>query len=666
MKLFYLRLCACVLVTITLQCTLYAAGNNAAYEQRQLDYRTTALSNFDPDAITIQAYQGLPVDQAALDTMLSHVNAHEVVDFDLVKLVRIMCLDSGKYESTILPVVYTTPFWLRSGELYNNYWSENHMIMWMSSDWLLHERYNKTIDSTLDSRLRHFLRLKVQYGYYEFFSSVYSPYCLSGLLNLADFAHDAEIKDLATQASRLLLARMLMLTNDKGTYFPTAGRNYYGKYESAYGQNHSSLIWMLTGLGQQPTGATHCGAFLATSTLPVDTIINSRTTSLDTLLINGHPFDSIFAINAGQAHVDKMIFQWSCGGYFYPSVAVETAQLLTDSNLWDQADFSQFNQFQSFPINNFGNLAESASCISKSSVISGENIAIFKNNSITLSSVQDFWKGKVGFQEFPCVANVGTTAVFTASGKVKPSWESRSDNNANNDLPYVQQKKNVALLMYRPEKALTIFGYKNPEVSLFWHDADFDEMREDSLWLLGRQGNSYVGVRRSCIDSMNGWRYCPTTEGQTWVLMVGDSSMYGSFNNFQEVIDQSQYQEDWYYDSLNAKYVYHARIDIDTMSLEYAWGVDSVTTGITEMAMADAPFTLLPNPTNDKVQVDLSAFNGGVTNLAVIDLLGRVVYSKQQETATHVTIDAGSYAKGVYLVVVENGGKRFVRRLVKE
>lgn len=61
-----------------------AGGNNAAYEQRQQDYVTQGIANFDPDAITLQAYQKLPVDQAALDTMLSHVNAHEVVDFDLV------------------------------------------------------------------------------------------------------------------------------------------------------------------------------------------------------------------------------------------------------------------------------------------------------------------------------------------------------------------------------------------------------------------------------------------------------------------------------------------------------------------------------------------------------------------------------------------------------
>lgn len=54
--------------------------------------------------------------------------------------------------------------------------------MWMSSDWLLHEKYGKTIDSTLEKKITPLFEIKIQYGFYEFYSSVYAGYCLSGLL----------------------------------------------------------------------------------------------------------------------------------------------------------------------------------------------------------------------------------------------------------------------------------------------------------------------------------------------------------------------------------------------------------------------------------------------------------------------------------------------------
>jgi hypothetical protein len=226
-----------------------AFANNPVYEQRRTDYINHSLSNFSRHTITIQAYMGVPVDSATLHQMVGDIRRTGTVDFDIVQLVRILCLSSGQYNSLILPALDSIPFWMTKGDTLHGYWSENHMIQWMSSDWILHEKYGKAIDANLDNRLRHYLRLKVNYGFYEFFSSVYSPYCLSGLLNLADFAQDTEIKALATLASQRLLKELLMITNDQGVFFPTAGRNYFGKYENAYDQNHNNLIYLLPVLG---------------------------------------------------------------------------------------------------------------------------------------------------------------------------------------------------------------------------------------------------------------------------------------------------------------------------------------------------------------------------------------------------------------------------------
>jgi hypothetical protein len=658
-------------IVLVLFCFFQTNANNATYEQRRLAYVDSALASNMGSLIILQSYKGVPVDSVLLTNKLNLIAAKETSDFDIIELVRILFFGNGAYDAKILPVINAVPYWINNYDTVRNYWSENHMIMWMSCDWLLHEKYNRPIDANLRNRLVHYLQLKIQYGYYEFYSPVYAPYSLSGILNLADFAQDPQIKSLARQAAQYLLTDMLRLTNDKGVYFPVAGRSYPGKYESAYGQNHSNLIYLLTGMGEPPYGASSAGAFLSSSTLSVDTVIASWQPDLDTLYSFGHSLDIGFVLNSAMSPVDKTVFQWSSGAYFHPAVVSETVQLLVDSNMWNHVDFELLKPLaaiitpQSAPA-----LSEALGYISQSSVISGQSINIFKHHSVTLSSVPDFWKGKVGFQQHTCMANVGTTAVYTGSGEVFQDWGDRNPNNANVHLPQVKQKKNVALLMYRPEPVTELTGvtFQNRDVALHFKAQDFDEVRNDSLWILGRQGSGYVAVRRNCLDTIAGNAGCPTVDGQTWVIMVGDSLMYGSFNNFETLIQQSQFETRWYIDSLTNEYVYYSKITVDTTTVEYAWGVDTSTaTGIKNMPAQNAMFSVYPNPANNVLNLDLSAFDNQPITIKVLNMIGQEVYAEKINATTGTKmIRTQNWAEGVYLVTIETAQQLYTQKVVRE
>lgn len=659
-------------IALSFFCNKIFAANDSIYEARRTAYINNCLSNFSTFDITLQAYKGIPVNSAALDTMLAQLPTDGTADFEIVQMVRILFLSNGQYDSTILPVLSKFPYWLTSGDMLFDYWSENHMIQWMSSDYLLHQKYNLPVDSRLDYRVRHYLELKVKYGFYEFLSTDYGPYCLNGLLNLADFAQDSTVKALATQASQRLLTDLLMATTNIGTCYPTAGRNYYGKYETPYDQNYNNLIWLLTGKGQQQTSPSPGGVVLASSSLPVDSVIASWTAHLDTTLIIGHTLDSGFIINDSLTQTDRVLFQWSSGGYFNPEVAEQTAQLLTDSNLWNNPNFSMFSIFKSTAPSQFQALATSIGYASQSSLICNDTVVIFKDNAVTLTSVQDFWPGKLGYEQIPCVANVGTTAVFTASGPIIANFENRSATNENNDLPFVKQQKNVALEMYRPDIGLRIIGYNDPEVSLHWLDTAFDEERNDSAWLLGRQGNGYVGVRRGCMDSVNTLRACQNRNGQTWILIVGDSAMYGSFDNFEAVIDSSKYQEGWAFDSANGQWNYSAQIIIDSITLAYTWQGDSSVvneyTSVENIAGNRPGFNVYPNPANDVVNIDLTSFANEPLTIKVVNMLGQEVFHETENIAatTLKVLNTASWPRGVYLISVETDAGPVSKILVKE
>ncbi len=80
-------------------------ANNPVYEQRRTDYINHSLSNFSRHTITIQAYMGVPVDSATLHQMVGDIRRTGTVDFDIVQLVRILCLSTGQYNSLILPAM---------------------------------------------------------------------------------------------------------------------------------------------------------------------------------------------------------------------------------------------------------------------------------------------------------------------------------------------------------------------------------------------------------------------------------------------------------------------------------------------------------------------------------------------------------------------------------
>lgn len=631
------------------------------FEDRRAQYIDSALANFDNHAITVQAYEGVTVDQQTLDDIYAEIQIRSTIDFAIVQLVRVMMLSNGAFDAEMIPILNSVPYWINYQDTVRGYWSENHMIMWMSSDWIMHEYTGRPIDATLEQRLKHYLNLKIDYGFYEYFSSTYAPYCLSGLLNLADFAQDQEIKSLAIAASKRLMKDLLMVTNNQGVFYPVAGRNYPSKYISAYGQNHSSLIWLLTGFGPAPS-ASHAGGFLASTSIDFTEVTDSWTSELDTVYSIGHTLQEGYTINQNLSPLDRTIFQWSSSVYFHPEVVTETVSLLYDSAMWNHVDFELITPFAGFPVEQYPIITTGLSAVTLTNNTNAD-IAIFKNGPVTLCSNEDYFKGKVGFQQWPVCANSGTSAVYTASGRVESEWRDRNTDNANYHLPYVDQSHNVSLIMYRPEPVSPVVPFSEKEVALYWVDSVYDEIVEDGLWLMGREDEGYVAVRRSCTDYIDGVRACETEAGQTWVIVVGNDAMYGSFANFQSLVGQSQFTEEWLV-ALDGDSTYYASIEFDTISIDYSWGPFVEYTGMEE-ATEGHSFKMWPNPTTETINIDLSEFDKSVT-VSIVNNLGQVVYSSSISSRSQLSLPVSNWTNGIYSVTVSDEKKIATQRFVKQ
>lgn len=326
-------------ILLLLAFALAAAFTNASFGDRQKQMRNKVQLSNSVHAPIVESFRGLPLNERRVNQTLLNLDQDRDAAFDIVILIRILGFGNFAIDSpakqNIVDTLAPIPFWLEADEETRVYWTENQMIMWMSSEWLLKEQYPnlKQYSATLRDRLVHYLRMKLDWGFVEFFSSVYFPFTLSGLLNLVDFCNDVEIQSLAVQVSQKLLGLVLLVSNDQGEMMAASARNKVGYYTGDPAIRH--VVWMLRGVGEPPSYVQHATSFLSTSKLPVysNVIKPYVDTGYQGSIYAGPSLYESRLYNANLTRVDRTIFQWSMGAYFAPDASADTQYLLDTLNL---------------------------------------------------------------------------------------------------------------------------------------------------------------------------------------------------------------------------------------------------------------------------------------------------------------------------------------------
>jgi len=649
--------------------------SQSVYDARKQALFDSSIRNVNNSSSMIQAKLGIPVPQSTIDYYLNRMATSGEFDFDLIQIVRVFYFSNGEYEAQLLPGILAGPNWLSPNELKRVYWSENHIIMWTSSAYLLEQKYGNVLIPDAKKLVEHWLDLKINYGFYEYFSSVYLPFTLSAVLNLVDFSEDPVIQQKAVLVANRLLKEVLMVSNDKGVYYQSSGRTAYAPgeanvFQSPYGSSIHNLIYMLTGFGDTPKTA-NASAFLATSTLNVKDIVESWKSKQDTIYSFGHTLSEGFAINSVLSPVNKTIFQWSSGAYFHPDVATQTFSLIKDYNLWDHKEFEEFKTFKNVPVQLIPAAAQIASSISTSSVNTKAKIAIFKNKSVSLNSNQDFYKGKAGFQQVIWQATAGILPVYTKSGG-PTDFIGGQQLTSNSTLPYIEQKSNVALIMYRANKDLALFGFKVHDVGLKFLEDNYDEVDYFGKWIVGREGDGYIAVARHCTDKVNGVYICDDQDGQVWAVVVGNKDMYGSYDNFKALVAGAKVEEKWIFRLNKLEWDYYGMVQFDDKKIEHYWSGNILsfpqnpTTGIQYLKGDDAGFNIYPNPASNQFALVFDKVIYGDVRIRVLDVTGKEVYSEKSDNLriNNTTIQTSSWESGLYSIIIETKDGIMSRKLM--
>ena len=495
-------------------------------------------------AILAKANLTIPSNQ--IEFLVNKTIQSAKADFYLVVLTRVMALAPGQYDEKVQLVTKSIPgLWMTEGDNQGVFWSENHFLMWHSCSMIL-AQFGIPLPEGWRERIVFYLEDKIDIGFYEFSSQTYYPYSLAGLLNLHDFAPDAEIKELARMATLRLLQDFVLMTTEDGFFRTATGRaTSLGHFTNREQNNRQEHVAAMLGLGSAslPSRVERFSGpslgFLATSDIDVGELLTQRLNHVDELVPIGRSIGE-FRKRAAAALSDKrdrITAAWSMGQYFHPDTAYELFDNIDSYDLWDNDEFSMFAQFQWIGPRIARLISVFVVNFTSASILNAD-MALYRHGGVMLTSLQNgYFRGMRPAQQQPHFAVAGPATVFThASGDLNPKFEERKY--LQTHLPHIKQNSNVALLLYQPNRDLSFFLKSSLPVSLHWPGDHFSEETVIENWKIARYEQSYVAMWTPCLDDPDGFIVCNGKQ-QVWASIVGTEETHGSFDNFTQVVSQS-------------------------------------------------------------------------------------------------------------------------------
>ncbi len=525
------------------------------FYDRKNKYMEKNLQNDDPYALLLQASKGAqqPLNAALLNRayqtyITESAKSKSNVDFQMIFFIRLLYLLKScvhpQYDEVFRAVsdlFKDAQFWLTRGETSQCYWSENHMICYLSS-WYLWDQLNGRQNAQCVKLLTAFLETKSKYFFYESFSQVYNAYTLSALLNLYDFA--PTLASTSHDCIDLCVSQFMEVHALDGSTFCASTRTYDRYKTSSVNNNFNKMMYLFVGYNKE-SGLSPLGAFISTSSyIPVniDTLITKGVGYEKTYTLSNVKFDKIYK---GLNRDEKTLFQWSAGNYF-------NAYVDDTLDLMEKFDLSQHSHFKLepydtilrlFPTKALKSSVERLRAFTDASDLTNIQYHLYNRGNYTLTALENYNRGKMGAQQLPWIANVSGAPVFTQAGKITSLGE-LNEAIGNSHMPAIRQTANVMLMMYQPYdliKSNAQLANLDLVVYLYMNRGEFHQVIQNKNWIFGRKDDAYIAVYASAVLKMdkNQNYYHENTTRQGWVVIVGNMEEYGTFQNFQNDILQN-------------------------------------------------------------------------------------------------------------------------------
>ena len=447
------------------------------------------------------------------------------------------------------------------------FWTENHQILYHSSELLVGQRYPDHVfenngmtgaDHVAHATplILHWLDMRARFGFSEWHSNVYFNEDMPALLNLADFAEDPEIRTRAVMVLDIMGYDMLN-NYYKGFFATVHGRTYPEKVVDGLQDSTSTAAWLQLGLVDQWTSKkAFTASFMATSEgyfpAPLLEAIAAATRERHEHR-QADSFDVDEGPGIGLTYTDDAdVIRWfGLSAMAHPKVIEGTVAFLDKWELWNGFLFGLMPEellalFKA-PTgpDDPAQRAEELDVLSRGIALERMHTYTWRTPHYQLSGAQDYSPGRFGTQTHPWQATLsGEAYVFTS---VPGDFEAMGMGTTFGSdwtggwLPRVTLSENLGVIQYRTHDDPILGEYLDQGYAHAYFPMDaFDEVnRDDEHWAIGRLGDGWVALwcdQPLQASAEPSYELVASTTDTTWVVELGGVEDGTTFEDFTAAI----------------------------------------------------------------------------------------------------------------------------------
>jgi hypothetical protein len=448
------------------------------------------------------------------DLLAAILPPHEKSDMVLVGALPRLFATRDSATSTLL--LDSMCFWYHdtmhmTGQVY---WSENHSLMYMSCDVLLHELAGRPVPVASLERLERMLVIKAAYGLAEFMSPVYIPFTIASLLNLHDWCAHTRIRELATSILDEISTMFLALVLPDASLITPSARSYARHRESCRGHHITLFLeFLLNGSVPLLSGDPSQALFQVLSgTRYTYTRIVETTRRVYRL---SPPMDSL--LQAIESFPDDVFVTmlWSHGAYvpLRTRAAARCLRFMDRLNLWQHPHFKALaglrRVFCCLPAGPLASIVVGMASLpgvrprAEGALLTDATMVVYRQGLVTLSSLAHHYNaGLPCYQQWPWAINLAGVPVWCAFGDISTGGlsavgnaEASTELSTSRVMPRMAQDGAVLVADYTP----AYWMRTRPRPVMRFKTADFHDHGTHGKWIWARRETAWMAYT---IDGM--------------------------------------------------------------------------------------------------------------------------------------------------------------------
>jgi hypothetical protein len=507
-------------------------------------------------------------------------NRQDMAEFGIPGLVRIL----KEYRDMLPPGVIAETeetligfrYWLdEPGEIHACYFTENHQPLYHSAEYLVGSMFPDAVfpsnGKTGEWHRQHgytflsrWMDWRIKFGFSEWCTNYYCEDMIA-LLGICYYSDDNEFAEKARQVIHILLLETAL--NTFQGHFPGTHGRIYTEYlvEPAF-DSISPVCRLFWGEGSIDGHLADCAVMMAVYDFKCPEYIVRIASDKPPVMINKERMslntnDAKF-YGVDPSDFNNIMFFWGNQTFSARCVIENSLKVITPTN-WMNERFNAY--YEKYMLHEKAGIPYDDD--PDFTALTQADIYMYRTPDYAVSCVQDFRKGKQGYQQHPWGAALGGRAYIFTTHPGSMDYVDRPNLIAGNwILPRAVQHENVVICIYRIPADYT----RMLETHAYFPQHEFDEVIEKNNWVFGRKNNAYAALHslapafwkapdaslyqtvyldewKKYYERSKPYFYHANGHANVWITEMGSKAQNGSFENFMAGFENAEVKGDTFH-----------------------------------------------------------------------------------------------------------------------